>query len=60
MREKIITLLKNSDKALSIYEIQDSLKIKEVEEVKLLNESYFTLIFDSIYQRYFMDEWFKR
>ena len=39
MREKIITLLKNSDKALSIYEIQDSLKIKEVEEVKLLNES---------------------
>ena len=39
MREKIITLLKNSDKALSIYEIQDSLNIKELEEVKLLNES---------------------
>lgn len=38
LKENIIKLLKNSDKALSIYEIQDALKVKEVNEIKELNE----------------------
>ena len=38
MKEKVINILKNSDKALSIYEIQDSLGIKEVDDIKELND----------------------
>ncbi len=39
MKEKIIELLKNSDKALSIYEIQDFLKITDVDKIKKLTET---------------------
>ncbi len=39
MREKIIGLLRKSDKALSINEIQDSLSISDVESLKILTET---------------------
>ena len=39
LREKIIKLLRKSDKALSIYEIKEQLKIDKIEDIKLLNES---------------------
>jgi len=39
MKDDIINVLKNSDKALSIYELQDELGLKSVEEVKQLSES---------------------
>ena len=39
LREKIIKLLRKSDKALSVYEIKDELRIENVEEIKLLNET---------------------
>ena len=38
MRNNILNMLKNSDKALSIYELQDLLEIKNAEELKELNE----------------------
>ena len=38
MRENIINVLKNSDKALDIYELQDRLNIDTVEETKELNQ----------------------
>lgn len=38
MKDDIINILKNSDKALSIYELQDELGLKSVEEVKQLSE----------------------
>ena len=38
MRDNIINLLSNSDKAIDIYEIQDKLEIKTVEETKELTE----------------------
>lgn len=38
MKDDIINILKNSDKALSIYELQDELGLKTVEEVKQLSE----------------------
>lgn len=38
MRDNIIEVLKNSDKALSIYELQDLLNLKTVDEVKELGE----------------------
>lgn len=36
MRDDIINILKNADKALDIFELQDSLDIKTVEKTKLL------------------------
>ena len=38
MKEKVLGLLRKSDKALSINEIQDSLGISDVENLKVLNE----------------------
>lgn len=38
MKDDIINILKNSDKALSVYELQDELGLKSVEEVKQLSE----------------------
>lgn len=38
MEEKIIDILKDSDKALSIYEIKDKMGIKEVEEIRQLED----------------------
>ena len=38
MRDNIINVLKNSDKALDIFELQDLLEITTVEETKQLNE----------------------
>ena len=38
MRDDIINVLKNSDKALTIYELQDTLDLHTVEEVKELSE----------------------
>lgn len=39
MREKILTILKENDSALSIYEIQDKLNIDSVDEVRDLSET---------------------
>ena len=39
LNEKLVELLRKSDKALSIYEIQDALKISEIKDLKNLNES---------------------
>ena len=36
MKDDIINILKNSDKAMTIYELQDSLNLKKVEEIKEL------------------------
>ena len=38
MRDNIINILRNSDKALSIYELQDLLKLKDVEDIRKLSE----------------------
>ena len=38
MRDDIINVLKNSDKALTIYELQDALDLHSVEEVRELSE----------------------
>ena len=38
MRDDILNVLNNSDKALNIYEIQDLLGLSTVEDVKLLSE----------------------
>ena len=38
MRDDIINILKNSDKALTIYELQDALDLHSVEEIKELSE----------------------
>ncbi len=38
MRDNILNILKNSDKALTIYELQDALGIHSVDELKQLNE----------------------
>ena len=38
MKDKILAVLKNSDKALDVYEIQDSLNITSVEETSNLME----------------------
>ena len=38
MRDDILNILKNSDKALDIYEIQHSLRIESVDEIKELSE----------------------
>ena len=38
MRDKIIDILKNSDKALDIYELQHILNVESVEDTSLLME----------------------
>ncbi len=38
MKDDIINILKNSDKALTIHELQEKLELKEVEEVKELGD----------------------
>ncbi len=38
MDEKVVEILKNTKKALNIYEIQDGLKINNVEDLKLLQK----------------------
>lgn len=43
MREDILNVLNNTERALSIYEIQDLLGVKTVEEVKLLSEELIRL-----------------
>ena len=40
MNEKVVEILKNSKKALNIYELQDSLKINSVEDIKKLQKKY--------------------
>ena len=44
MRESIIKILTNSDKALTIYEIQDKLAIDTVEETKVFSEELRKLV----------------
>lgn len=44
MREDIVRVLKNSDKALSIYELQDKLAIDTVEETKIFSEELRKLV----------------
>ena len=39
MKEKIIKILKKSDKALSIYELKDLLGISSIQDIKELNET---------------------
>ena len=43
MRDDILNVLNNSDKALNIYEIQDLLGLSTVEDVKLLSEELIKL-----------------
>ena len=38
MRDDIINVLKNSDKALTIYELQEKLDLKDVKKVKELSD----------------------
>lgn len=61
MKEKVVEVLKESDKALNIYEIQDRLGIKEVDEIKELQECLNNLekdatIYHSNKDRYMMLE----
>ena len=39
VKEKIIKILKKSDKALSIYELKDLLGISSIQDIKELNET---------------------
>ena len=48
MREDIIRVLKNSDKALTIYELQDKLAIDTVEETKIFSEELRKLVDDVV------------
>lgn len=48
MREDIIRILKNSDRALSIYELQDMLAIDTVEETKIFSEELRKLVDDVV------------
>ena len=48
MKEKIIKILKKSDKALSIYELKDLLSISSIQDIKELNETLTTLENDFI------------
>ena len=38
MNEKVVEILKNSKKALNIFELQDGLKITNVEDIKQLQK----------------------
>ena len=48
MREDIIRVLKNSDKALTIYELQDKLAIDTVEETTIFSEELRKLVDDVV------------
>jgi len=48
MRDDIINILKNSDKALTIYELQDKLGLKEVSDIKSLSDELRTMEDDVI------------
>ncbi len=48
MKEKIIKILKKSDKALSIYELKDLLSISSIQDIKELNETLTNLENDFI------------
>lgn len=48
MREEIISLLEKSDKALTVYEMQDLLNINTVEMTKLFNDELRELVDDVI------------
>ena len=48
MREDIIRVLKNSDKALTVYELQDKLAIDTVEETKIFSEELRKLVDDVV------------
>ena len=61
MRENILNVLKNSSKALNIYEIQDALGIKDVDELRDLSSELRkledeTIIYHSNKDRYMMLE----
>ena len=61
MKDYIINVLKNSDKALTIFELQDKLNLKEVEEIRelgnLLRElEKETIIYHTNKDRYMMLE----
>ena len=61
MRENILNVLKNSSKALNIYEIQDALGIKDVDELRDLSSELRKLedeaiIYHSNKDRYMMLE----
>ena len=51
MRDNIINVLKNCKKAVDIYELQDLLEIKSVEDTSLLNEELQKLENDVIIYR---------
>ena len=38
MKDDIINILKNSDKALTIYELQEKLDLHDVDEIKKLSD----------------------
>ncbi len=48
MREDIIRVLKNSDRALTIYELQDKLAIDTVEETRIFSEELRKLVDDVV------------
>ena len=48
MREDIIRVLENSDRALTIYELQDKLAIDTVEETKIFSEELRKLVDDVV------------
>ena len=59
MRDRIINVLENSDIALTIYEIEDFLDIKEIEDIQLLQDelnflSLEGIIYHSNKDRYMM------
>ena len=59
MRDRIINVLENSDIALTIYEIEDCLDIKEIEDIQLLQDelnflSLEGIIYHSNKDRYMM------
>ena len=61
MKDKVVEVLKESDKALTIYDIQDKLGIKEVEDIKELqsilnNLEKEAIIYHSNKDRYMMLE----
>ena len=51
MREDIIRVLKNSDKALNIYELQDKLAIDTVEETTIFSEELRKLVDDGYVEK---------
>ena len=48
MREEIIKVLTNSDRALNIYELEDKLAINTVEETKIFTEELRRLVDDVV------------